>query len=708
MSRFSFPRLNFSGNINIDVPTGNNSRYYPLSYYDPVNAKSFLPPRIYLSAAQMEEITEKYGPHFPIIKGENEQSHYIEIQPIDNATIFKQWAVTPLGEFDADKNYVPIYEITQPPDDPWLGNPPGYWNYWGSMSVTMLDVKVNSVTSEDGLVLTKLPDRLQYLIGSTLSLNSVVDNDKTATACLVETDSNLSIYAGIFNSKMTLYNEDKIIFSGKPQKASAQIYNTWRVLNWTPPMASSATFCGVIPIEDLEDTENSPIITLFSQYNKLNQKLKGVFFAYNVLEVFENRFNPNLYKDNNYQPISNAAQASVIGSLSPWYEGDMKSSSIGRQLVSFGQNPITLEKGKQYLAPAQVHFQKISESKAILSLDLLNTVPETVTKFVPKPCFRGDAAFETYQLGELIINAFSQEKEMDVLSFRLDQANYGRKQLCLTSGMMDFVITDKTQIDFIDNNYLQLVWVAEADGKKERKVVLKETPYMLMSDQKGMYAQQGDNPTDGFMSYSRNLEPCTIRIYSKGKPVITPIPVYVLEYQVPDTGEQPNLLFASTPMIQYLKDGDTVNLATQPDKLTLTNNMVYYFCTEDFYPANAFPNFSDPQGNYAVMDTGSFVCLRVLPKQDYTAHQNEQNIPFEVLYKEIFSLYDVVYPIMGLIVPFDAENWQNGTMAGMTVQRTDVNIWERIEYMGRSRELSEAQRQLILKWAAQFNVSPSS
>ena len=138
--------------------------------------------------------------------------------------------------------------------------------------------------------------------------------------------------------------------------------------------------------------------------------------------------------------------------------------------------------------------------------------------------------------------------------------------------------------------------------------------------------------------------------------------------------------------------------------MEVTNNAVYYFVYHGLYPDDKIPDFTNDSGSYTIMDTGSFICMRIYPFIDYSRYTDpdhpEYSPPtFEVVYEEIFKLYDVVYPIMALKHPFTKEEWNNGTMAGAVLQRTDPKLWNDILYMPRSRELSGSQRKLLQAWA---------
>ena len=75
----------------------------------------------------------------------------------------------------------------------------------------------------------------------------------------------------------------------------------------------------------------------------------------------------------------------------------------------------------------------------------------------------------------------------------------------------------------------------------------------------------------------------------------------------------------------------------------------------------------------------------------------------DIIYNEIFQMYDVAYPAMALVHPFTAEQWNNATMSGLTLQRCDPSIWNNILYMSRSREISASQLELLKAWNQYLN-----
>ncbi len=720
MGLFDFPRIHFSGSIDIDVPTINNSYYFPLTMYDQRRSKPFLPPRLYFSKASIPEKVK--SPLKPEVIFDSENGYwYIEIKPINTIPILRKWCRTPLGsdKESPDYAYYPFYkaadnDLGEVEGAVILGNPPGYWNMYGDMGVKMFDTTVKGVqTYQGGKVTTWCDDtppqtkEISDILNCAFNLDTHPDSG-ISTAIMTETISSQSIYANIFCSSVNLfnkYNPEEVQLRGKPFRFSAMIYGAWRVVNWLPAMAGSARWCSSIPLESIPTADQENLISFFKSQNRYDgRSIKGVFVTFTTFEVFENRYDPNIYEPEGL--IKNPAQCTTVGSISPWYEDDLISAVSGRNLIAIGTNPIFTNKGTGsdipiQLIPVIASHKKLSESLSIFSVDMGNSWPEMMTPgFVinkVQPAKRGEATFETLDLGSLSFRT-GPDSSSEFASIDVDPTNNPLKKVFRQGCLFDFILTDSTQIDTIQNEYIY-VYLVVGDSEK---LVLKESTYMILTDTKGLYGEEGDNPDDGFMSFNMEKEPCRLRIFNKGIPVLEPIEIYVAEYIVPEAANDP-LSGPDTISTQRIADNGIVSLVS--NSMQLKNTAVYYFVYKGQYPNDVIPPFTDP--NYTIMDTGSFVCLRVYPNKNYDkyldpTHPEYTPPTYEVVYEEIFKLYDVVYPIMAEVHPFKKEVWENGIMAGLVQQRTDPTLWENILYMPRSRELSRSQRELILAWAKQF------
>ncbi len=729
MSLFDFPRINFAGNIDINVPTINNSVYFPLTMYDQMRSKPLFPPRLYFTnEAKAKAVTPSINPK--IIPDTYNGYVYIEIEPINDINTLRQWCTTPLGDFPADKAYIPYYNAAINDLGPQgllgLGKCPGYWNMYGDMGVTMSNVNVAGVQVFDGTNVNtytaqspNVPADALQLLNAGFDMN-IRPGQAPTTACMVEGISSQSSFANVFCSNVNLFDNTTkdILFSGCPTRFAALIYSGWRVLNWFPAMAGSGRFCAAISFDDYPEAANSPLAQFFVRNKNYDPRpLKGIFLTFEILEVFENRYNQNIYINN--PNTKNPAQATTFGSITPWYDGDMKTGIMGRNLIALGQqpwytntnsipnNPIPIA-----CVPPIASLKDLGNGTAIFSVDMGNTWPEAMTPpFVMggfQPIKRGDATFETMNLGTVSLR-YGADPSTEICNLKINPTDNPRTKVFQQGGVFDFLITNATVINNIKNNYISGI-LNPANGSSPIQI-LQESIYMISSDQKGCYSNEGDLASLGYyVNSAKRREQCRLRIFQKGVPVTTPVIIYRLEYRAPEAGNDPqNGVDTVVPLL--LKDNDIVPLADGVNNsnapLQMVNNAMYYFVYDQQYPNNQFPPFT-VNNNYSTMDTGSFVVLRVHPSPDYSKYL-DKNHPdytpptFDVIYKEILQLYDVVYPIMALIHPFTDQEWNNGTMAGMLAQRIQFD-WNDIRYMPRSREMGDNQKALLMAWANTFNA----
>lgn len=720
MGLFDFPRIHFSGNIDINVPTINNSYYFPLTIYDQVRSRPFLPPRLYFSDPKIPAaVHASINPD--IIQDPDNGYCYIEISTIKNIDLLRQWCMKPLGGADSpDKDFIPFYQaayqdLCQVESTPELiGNTPGYWNMFGDMGVSMSNVRVTGVqTLEEDGVRTWTKESPSPPVMISMLLDAAVDMDSSpasgrTTAVMAETISSQSIYANIFSSTVNLYNKENpeiIYLKGKPFRFSALLYAAWRVVNWLPAMAGSARWCSSIPLENLDADIQHSLVDFF-QSNRIadTRTLKGVFVSFSTHEVFENRYNQDIYQQG---PIHNPAQATTIGSITPWYEGEMKTGIVARNLIALGMKPFYTNTGTGNpipisMTPAIANLQVLPNGHAIFSLDMGNSWPELMTPGYQQgkiqPAKRGEASFETFALGKLSLR-YDSDPRTEFAQVMVDPLSNPISKVIESGCIFDMLITDANQISSIQNNFIKVF--ANVNGQDTQ--LLQEAQYSLATDQKGLYAEEGEDPRKGYMVYNSDRIPCRLRIFRLGKPVSTPVEILVAEYKVPEAANDP-LAGPDNVFSLILADNDVVDLVNGAS--ALKDSAVYYFVYNGQYPNNKIPAFNST--GYTIQDTGSFACLRLYPKTDYSRYLNSKDPQyrapdFDIVYKEIFQLYDVVYPAMAAVHPFTAEVWDNGIMAGLAVQRTDPAIWPDILYMSRSRELNPSQRKLLVAWANMYN-----
>ena len=529
-----------------------------------------------------------------------------------------------------------------------------------------------------------VPQDLSTIFDAELTYNNILDDSSTSTAVMCDVDPTTSLFSQVFATVLTLHQDGKNILRGVPSKASARNINPFKILNRPDAKAvtnASANFMFAMAIEDLEGGENSPIIQLFKAYGSQTKKLIGLNLRFTVMEITEDQ-------DPDYQQlgtVTNPAKITYAGNISPMYEGDLKSTIAGRYLANIGQKPaLPVDNPKLPFSPLEC---QLDESGTIVSYDLLNVLPEQ-----PIP---GTEALETYPLGTLIFEADYElngiKTTRTLKQIDINEQDFSREYVLQSGGILD------CKVQF-DNNFTTedlkkstlAISLIPPGGSKIR--ILQEIPVMVYSDQVGVYAEQNADPCKGYRVYGEALEPVVLRIMDKGVPAALPVYLESMQFTVSSGA----LGYNSQPFLKgYYSDGDHVYFPTH-----IAENAIYYFYPQGIYSKQ--PNV----GN--ILDLGSFFNIRILPAGNYDKYLNPYHaefptkVTFEFLYQEIFQTYETIYPAMNLVLPFTKENWDNPTMAAMMVERVDPKNWANGTYMPRTRDMSEAQRQLILCWAEQF------
>ncbi|GAB2576040.1 hypothetical protein [Spirosoma areae] len=678
MSQFDFPRINFSGQAVINPSTANNNVLLPLVTYDPIQVSALLPPRLYFSQDLL--ILHKLG-DLPIpqdqVIWEDDDLRYIEIDPVNSRQTFIDWATTPLGKSPLDEAYHALYELVtvKRTGKPLTGHLPANWNYYGGMEFGFKDVVVQSVATADNQFITPetpaCPPDVADMLGATLCM----ENEKGQnTAVMIDVLPSLAMFSQVFCDLLQLQKHESVLMSGKPVKGSLRFLNLNRVVNQEGVFSSSGTFFSAIPVEELAGGLHAPVMRLFQRYSQKKKPLKGIFIRYNLFEVNENQ-TPDYSV---IGPAANPATATVAGSLTPWYEGEMRSITMGRQLTP--EAPFARD---NVFAPIVC---QVDVKEGMVRLDVIGSIPEERTgNQVP--------AYETYPVGPLRLMLLTEGKpEVPIGTFQIDATHFSRDRLLKTGGIIDLPVDARTGLteEAFDAGRLALYSqsIPAADGAGDI-LVMQESEFMVASDQAGLYANQGQKADDGYLCYTSATEPCQVRVYRKGRPCTEPVPMTIMELTITKSG-------VSASVNQFLRtttfrDGQTMTFPTNR-----AANSMYVF-----YPG--LPAVISQNLVADLIKTGFFVSLRVLPTPDYGKYLDPDHpdyptpVSFEVVYQELLHAYDFVFPKASLITPFTEAYFQRGWQ--FIWQRMAPTNWGSASYMPSSRDMPAAKWALFCKWA---------
>jgi hypothetical protein len=707
MSQFDLPRLNFSGGFSTDPATGNNNMHHPLLIFNPLTGQAYFPPRIYLEEKYVPpgSSLDKISACIPTgvqIKSETGPqaagTKFIEINVINSQESFIKWARTPLGEYEVDRDFHDLYAALYAPcfRSSLTGLIVGYWNYYGTNYYHLHDVRVRSVTMEiddkprtfSGME-NDCPEQVIAFLDARLTYNAIAEDDSTNSAKMVDTLPVMNVYTQIFSDWLTLYKDKKTFFRGHPNKGSVRNVNVFRVINENMPYSGAGKIITTISLSKLQKKSASPLIKFFRKYGDPNRKINGIYIQQVLSEVEERR--PMDYQ--NLGNVSNPAFGTLSGVIAPWYEGEMRSWTIGRQLE--GDQPFLTAKSNQYDIPVSTlspAIFRISPDEGRLDIDLSVNIPMLNTKEggpqIANPYENNQ--YETYDLGQIDFIFEKTDRfnnpvdQLRVGSLTIDKSVFPREKFLKEGGIFSLFFKPVRGLhDMFSGSNLAIYGLNE-QGEKIR--LMKENPDVIISDETGLYCDQNDDPAKGYRTYTGVREPCRIRIFRYGKAVTEETAIFVLAYKIGFGGAEMQIEPLRTA--RY-KDGDIITFPTHEPSST-----IYQFFSRK--PIKILPSFYPAM----VVRTGFMVNVRVLPYYDFSKYLNPEHekyqgpVTFEILLKEIFASYNLLYPTMN----FSEHSWDNESMAKYLHDRIKLESWEKPWYMPVSRDLSESQRLLIESW----------
>ena len=677
MSQFDFPRINFNGTVKINPATANNNSWLPLVLFDYIHIKAIIPPRIYCNADIKIAIKLKT---ILLPKAcrliEDGDSSYFEIESVNTPEYFQQWASVPLGNSGIDSEYHYLYHLirTQRGNEPLYGKIPGGWNYYGGMdfsftNVNVVSIETCSLSNETNFYTSKsanCPQTVNEIIGSKIDLKNPKGHN---TAVMVDVIPGLTFHTQIFCDSFRMLNAGNLIFAGKPQKASLRFINPNRILNENDAMGSSGTFYCVIPIEDLIDCEDSTILPFFKEFNIKKEEIKGVFIRFDLSEVYEN-LNPDF---NTHGPNPNPATSTIIGSITPWYNTDMKSISMGRLMLP--EKPVFERK------TIGGFVFRIDTQRNVMQLDLSGSIPQ-----IKNPATN---TFETYEMGDWVFCTNFKDKEIELCRLSVGAQSLSRNNFMLTGGMIEIPLIAQWENEMDESKIIvHQVSQSQKVNLESETPIMTESEWFVSSDTTALYINQNELPEAGYMSYSHIKENCRLNIFRYGKPVNYTIPMYIKAFRVSST-------LASAQISTFLS---TENFEPSTDlhfPSTEPGNHMYII-----YPGNSQANQDYPISY--ILKTGFFVCLRILPSHKYQQYLNPKHpeypspISFDLIYKEMLEVSHLIYPMSSKITPFTEEHFIKGWKYIKT--RLQPQNWNSYSYMPTSRDMSADLFQLICKW----------
>jgi hypothetical protein len=761
MSIFSFPRIHFKGLMAVNVGTGNNDDYSGAAVMGPNYPGYETDPLRQADSPNVQPLT--YGMTDEQWVAWAQASQTFAAPPPAPPPPPPSAGATAAGSLDVNKAEG---DLTPPAATTPVYFVPGEWNYFGDMGLTFFDTPVRSVVTAPGTVVTDPAQ--QPVIGGQVSFNSRPDDTGRSTGLLVDVNAEDVPSSQILAESVMIAQNGTALLAGAPSKAVTRNINFQRNFSLGGPNGAGCLFQCVIPVASLG---GSPLLKQFpAQQNGV--PLSGVVFHYYMYRPLQelNTFkypstgpsDPNnpwfAAIEARYRQAANAPggqptpsmtpaevlavfaanglnpdYVQVVGTFAPAYGDEVASAPVGRSLIPSGSIPATGTTGNA--APTSPTFQlapaivNVDHASGLVSVDFSGTFPDQLqgtaydpldTTNNPKWCFGSGPA-------TLCITDGTNRYPVGQVAYQDTEAGD------LVGWIFDFPIADLPAAaqGLLDEGSFEL-WasVDQTDGSFKDVQLLVEQDYLIVSDQAAIFGEQRVDGTaeTQFVSDSGVAGPVRIRVFYKGLELAaggTCPPVSVWEYDT-TPNQAPGAL---TLLTSTFGPGQDLSVNTQKN-----GNRLYTFTVDGQAPPPGFSGIRatadepDPPSGaplYPPLQYGnlplayaSMINLRILPNDvDYAQYYvpgsnppagNEQ-LTFDVVYAQVLRNYYLLYPAMSKRVPLnDPSYWADPEMAMRLYQRTQLSWWGKVEYMPRTRDLSNTRRTLLQAWALKFFQLPGA
>jgi hypothetical protein len=671
LSYLSRPRIGFfSTNAMTNPSTANNENVVHLLDYDSVQ---LLNP--------------------PVIEGSN-------LSPMSDAA-YREWMTSLITYSD------PLDQIPDPTQPDWQPAMPGYWNYWGDHLTTFGDAAVTSVWVDDKPVMQASSDPL---LGCHVVFNAkIVDLNPADTFCSQFVAASFSVVGTDADGQVSE------LLRGVPTTSVTRWLNFFR-------RSGAGSFQAVIPHDSLTFIEegrapNSAGLRALREEAAAGGGLLlrwcfyGMAAAQNMMQMYD------AFSEGNQ--AMNPKVGRVVGSIGVWDGTDLKSVPVGRQLMqpippffpppsgsgsAAGVAPFTsrirvkthgdverlgTEGTQLHALSSQLDCaQAMGPAAAVVEGD--RVILDLNTAFPEEGCKAGTKSWAKHDFGTVNLELSYQGDAGPVISV-LGAVAYDEQTYETLGGVWE-VGFDPSSEDgrHITDGSLRLT---DASGR----VLLEEVQAVqVVTDDQAVYLDL-DKTETGYEAHGI----ARVRVFRKGKPAADPFLLKVeLWRDVQNPGKANSLdplVVTATEITEKAIDSFEIEVPAggEIDVPIYAEAPACYklrYIAPGMYADPANPNWS------AEYWSG----FRVLPHDDYSPVPDSE-ITFDFVYREVFSYYSILFPIMSKIIPWGPKNTPNdpervAQFASLILYATDESRLGTALEMPITRELSAGKRNLLHRW----------
>jgi hypothetical protein len=536
---------------------------------------------------------------------------------------------------------------------------PAEWNYYGAMDIPNVNISVTG--AQDA---ARDSGSLANMTGASLTFSGVI-TDVNSEGSPPSTQ--------FFLDSVTLSRNGKTYLSGAPSKGACQWLNFYRNVNQTADAGAGGYVYHVFrrgpgTTIDIPGFDRPGIVGAIWRY-----------YLYRPIAIRDNDQIAALYKQGKTNPVT----IQIVGSLAPLYEHEtIFTTPVGRLLVANYATIQTPERssnnspnGLISLAPAVVH-----QAGNSISADLVGTFPENYqgNPNLPDP---------KYDFGPVALAVTAGGSSAIIGPIDYTNVAAGNE----IGWIFDLDISGNA----VAQNILQNPNAVFSLQRQDLGSVLGETDHYFVSNQQGMYTEQGGSGSR-FLNQGTE-EPATVRVYSRGRALSRDHcpPITVWQYRSVPLESPGN----AEAISNNFKPGDPIIVDTsQPGNFLFT-----FSINSSEIPPTSYGTFMYPSyiTNYPA------ISLRILPNYvDFSQYYVDPHakepvgndlLTFDVVYQNVLRTYYLLYPAMNQVFPLNSEAAVTKAAAAV-LARTEFSLWMTSSYMPRTRDMSSSRRTLLRAW----------
>ncbi|MBY6262696.1 hypothetical protein EI613_12365 [Azospirillum sp. 412522] len=353
----------------------------------------------------------------------------------------------------------------------------------------------------------------------------------------------------------------------------------------------------------------------------------------------------------------------VVGAIGLLGAGELYSYPVGRRLRGATVKiPMTIDYPKQPkvktvpLAPALIN---VDGGARRISLDLVTALPEDGL----------DGTKVDLGTLTLVLNTNGTIATVGVLNY----VDYAQPSYAKTSGIVDFDYRAGSDVEAaLPDGDFQL-WSSKYG------VIFTEAD-ALETDQRDTYLHQEEKET------------IKVKVTRRGRP-LAGAAVYIKQYIITDNDE--------SGVVEAKPDE---RLVDAPDKVEVMADGYASIDITAVKTGQCGIGFFLNKDAGATLDILNDGCgfVRILKVDDYSHITDDQLLGqsgFSIMYENVLRYFYVAYPVMQGIVDFSNYNIMTSRMVLQQLQTlTSKDKWRDFDYMPRTRELTDARRDLLHRW----------